>query len=71
MRIYEHYRARALWNIAHPASGKPKAKKKPLPPSSAKRIADTFTLKKTRDAWVKDAYKRGTPAYIERQTLAR
>lgn len=71
MRIYEHYRARALWNIAHPAAGKPKAKKKPLPPSSAKRIADTFTLKKTRDAWVKDAYKRGTPAYIERQTLAR
>jgi phosphatidylserine/phosphatidylglycerophosphate/cardiolipin synthase-like enzyme len=71
MRIYEHYRARALWNIAHPAAGKPKAKKKPLPPSSAKRIADTFTLKKARDAWVKDAYKRGTPAYIERQTLAR
>ena len=76
MRIYEHYRARALWNIAHPAAAKPSksgsraSKKKALPPAAAKRIEQTFTLKKTRDAWVKDAYKRGTPAYLERQTLA-
>ena len=76
MRIYEHYRARALWNIAHPAaaklskSGSRVSKKKALPPAAAKRIEQTFTLKKTRDAWVKDAYKRGTPAYLERQTLA-
>ena len=40
------------------------------PPAAAKRIAQTFTLKTTRDAWVKDAYKRGTPAYRERMTLA-
>lgn len=77
MRIYEHYRARALWNIAHPAAAKPTkggsraSKNTRLPPSSAKRIAQTFTLKKTRDAWVRDAYKRGTPAFLERQTLAR
>jgi phosphatidylserine/phosphatidylglycerophosphate/cardiolipin synthase-like enzyme len=77
MRIYEHYRARALWNIAHPAAANPAkggsraSKNTRLPPSSAKRIAQTFTLKKTRDAWVRDAYKRGTPAFLERQTLAR
>lgn len=74
MRIYEHYRARALWNLAHPASGKPssakRTKSKRTPPAAAKRIAETFTLKTTRDAWVKEAYKRGTPAFLERTTLA-
>ncbi len=73
MRIYEHYRARALWNIAHPAAEKPsKSRAKPrMPPSSAKRVKDTFTLKTKRDEWVRDAYKRGTPAFLERQTLAK
>ncbi len=73
MRIYEHYRARALWNIAHPAAEKPtRSRSKPkMPPSSAKRVKDTFTLKTKRDDWVKGAYKRGTPAFLERQTLAK
>jgi len=71
MRIYDHYRARALWNIAHPASAKG-AGKKPKKPSAAaaKKIADTFTLKTTRDEWVKGAYKRGTPEFLQRTTLA-
>jgi phosphatidylserine/phosphatidylglycerophosphate/cardiolipin synthase-like enzyme len=71
MRIYDHYRARALWNMAHPASAK-SGGKKPKKPSAAaaKKIADTFTLKTTRDAWVKGAYKRGTPEYLQRTTLA-
>jgi phosphatidylserine/phosphatidylglycerophosphate/cardiolipin synthase-like enzyme len=73
LRIYEHYRARALWNIAHPSTGKGKtsAKSKRMSPAAAKRIAATFTLKTTRDAWAKDAYKRGSPAFLERMTLAR
>jgi phosphatidylserine/phosphatidylglycerophosphate/cardiolipin synthase-like enzyme len=75
MRLYQHYRARALWNLAHPAAAKPAksapgAKSRPLPPAAAKRVAQTFTLKTTRDAWVKDAYKRGSPAFRERTTLA-
>jgi phosphatidylserine/phosphatidylglycerophosphate/cardiolipin synthase-like enzyme len=72
MRIYEHYRARALWNIAHPGAEKPsKAKKPKVPPASAKRIDQTFTLKTKRDDWVRNAYKRGSPEFIERQTLSK
>jgi len=41
MRLYGHYRARALWNLAHG------------------RVADAFTLKRSRDAWVKGAYTPG------------
>ena len=42
-----------------------------MPPSAAKRVKDTFTLKTKRDEWVRGAYKRGTPAFLERQTLAK
>jgi hypothetical protein len=71
MRIYEHYRARALWNIAHPGAAKASKTTAKLPPASAKRIAQTFTLKTKRDDWVRNAYKRGSPEFIERQTLAK
>jgi len=67
MRLYEQYRARALWNMAH-RTEKTKGKK-PSPDSQAK-LARTFTLKTTRDAWVKGAYKRGTPEFLARTTLA-
>lgn len=71
MRIYEHYRARAIWNMTHPAAAKAAGKsKKPLPSSAQKKIAEAFTLKTTRDAWVKGAYKRGTPEYLARTALA-
>jgi phosphatidylserine/phosphatidylglycerophosphate/cardiolipin synthase-like enzyme len=68
LRLYEHYRARMLWNLAHP-SGKTKRGK--LPAAAAKKIAEVFTLKKTRDEWVKGAYKPGTPEFRARTQLAR
>jgi phosphatidylserine/phosphatidylglycerophosphate/cardiolipin synthase-like enzyme len=63
MRLYEHYRARALWNIAH-AGGKAGKGKSKKPPAAA------FTLKTKRDDWVKAAYKPGSPEYIARTKLA-
>src|SRR5581483_9798074 len=58
MRLYEHYRARALWEQSHPASkGKTKTE------ATAAGRAKTFTLKATRDAWVRGAYKPGTNEY--------
>lgn len=57
MRLYEHYRARALWNMADDKTGR--------------RRGTAFTLKTTRDDWVKGAYKDGTPEAIARVNLAR
>jgi len=45
MRLYEHYRARALWNIAHSAT---KGKLKETAKATSK-LGETFTLKTTRD----------------------
>jgi phosphatidylserine/phosphatidylglycerophosphate/cardiolipin synthase-like enzyme len=64
MRLYEHYRARALWNMAH-QSGKGKGSVK-----TGSKVAQTFTLKTTRDGWVRDAYTKGTPEYLARTVLA-
>src|SRR4029077_6995555 len=44
MRLYEHYRARALWNMAHPTS---QGKLKASAPIKSK-LGQTFTLKTTR-----------------------
>jgi phosphatidylserine/phosphatidylglycerophosphate/cardiolipin synthase-like enzyme len=66
MRLYEHYRARALWNMSHPAT---KGKLKEAAKASSK-LGQTFTLKTSRDAWVKGAYKKGTPEYLARTALA-
>lgn len=60
MRLYEHYRARALYDWAHP-KGRPAPGKK----------GETFILKRTRDEWVKGAYKPGTKEYLARVNLAR
>jgi phosphatidylserine/phosphatidylglycerophosphate/cardiolipin synthase-like enzyme len=71
MRIYEHYRARALWNLAQPAAAKASSKSKKSPPPAAKRkLEQTFTLKRTRDQWVRGAYKRGAPEYLARTALS-
>ncbi len=59
MRLYEHYRARALYNIAHP-KGKPAPGKK----------GEAFVLKRTRDAWVKGAYTPGTKEFLARVNFA-
>jgi phosphatidylserine/phosphatidylglycerophosphate/cardiolipin synthase-like enzyme len=66
MRLYEHYRARALWARSHPkgAAKKTTAGKK-------SKADQTFTLKKSRDEWVKGAYKKGTPEYLARTALAK
>lgn len=66
LRLYEHYRARALWNLTHP-KGKIRER---LAPAVAREMAATFTLRRTRDAWVKGAYKPGTPEFLARTQLA-
>jgi phosphatidylserine/phosphatidylglycerophosphate/cardiolipin synthase-like enzyme len=66
IRLYEHYRARALWNIAHPPT---KGKLKETVKASSK-LGEAFTLKTTRDKWVKGAYKAGTPEALARTLLA-
>jgi phosphatidylserine/phosphatidylglycerophosphate/cardiolipin synthase-like enzyme len=58
MRLYEHYRARALWNLAHGGRRK------------KDRGAEAFTLKRSRDAWVKGAYTPGTAEFRARTELA-
>jgi phosphatidylserine/phosphatidylglycerophosphate/cardiolipin synthase-like enzyme len=63
MRLYDHYRARSLWNQDHPAGkgvAAPKKKEKPA----------AFTLKKSRDGWAKKAYQPGTAEFLARETLA-
>jgi phosphatidylserine/phosphatidylglycerophosphate/cardiolipin synthase-like enzyme len=66
IRLYEHYRTRALWNISHPP---PKGKLKETVKVSSK-LGERFTLKTTRDGWVKGAYKAGTPEALARTLLA-
>jgi phosphatidylserine/phosphatidylglycerophosphate/cardiolipin synthase-like enzyme len=68
MRLYEHYRARALWHMARPQQKPPRGKQ--APPGSNAKLARTFTLKTKRDDWVKGAYKPGTPEYLARTALA-
>jgi phosphatidylserine/phosphatidylglycerophosphate/cardiolipin synthase-like enzyme len=57
MRLYNHYRARALWNKSHPSGGKKAAKG---------GAQDSLVLKATRDGWAKDAYTAGTKAALAR-----
>jgi phosphatidylserine/phosphatidylglycerophosphate/cardiolipin synthase-like enzyme len=57
-RLYEHYRARALWNRYHPAGS-----------TASHGGAYNLRLKTTRDEWVKGAYKTGTLEYISRVNL--
>lgn len=69
MRLYEHFRARAIWDQTHTKSGKPKPKK------SQKRTRSTsaheaLVLKRSRDEWIKGAYTRGTREYNARVFLA-
>jgi phosphatidylserine/phosphatidylglycerophosphate/cardiolipin synthase-like enzyme len=66
MRLYEHYRARALWNMSHPST---KGRLKTTATADSK-LGNTFTLKTTRDQWVRRAYKAGTPEYLARTLLA-
>jgi hypothetical protein len=69
MRLYEHYRARALWNVAQGGATKRRGKGRSTK-SAAGAVAETFTLKRSRDAWVKGAYKPGTADFRARTQLA-
>lgn len=60
MRLYNHYRARALWDKSHP-SGKTKS-----PPKGQPTTHDTLVLKKTRDGWAKAAYTDGSTDCLAR-----
>ena len=71
MSINDNNRARALSNNAQHGAARPSTGKKKASPAAAKRLDQTFTLKTKRDEWVRDAYKRGSPAFIERQTLVK
>src|SRR5262249_5419381 len=66
--LYGHYRARALWNLAHGAGAKRGGKKRSK--SADSRVAEAFTLKRSRDAWAKGAYTPGTPDFRARTQLA-
>jgi hypothetical protein len=54
--------------LAHGAGAKRGRKKRSK--SADNRVADIFTLKQSRDAWVKDAYKAGTAEFRARTQLA-
>jgi phosphatidylserine/phosphatidylglycerophosphate/cardiolipin synthase-like enzyme len=60
MRLYNHYRARALWDRNHPPPGK-----KPQAKAAPSAHAD-LVLKRTRDAWAAKDYKKGTKEYLAR-----
>ncbi len=66
MRLYEHYRARALWDWSHQGKAG-----KTLSAGAAKtKLADTFVLKTSAKDWVKDAYNPSSSTYIMRVNLA-
>lgn len=69
MRLYEHFRARAIWNDMHPIDDPKKTKS-----TASKKTAggdDPLILKRSRDKWVKRAFESGTPAFNARTRLAR
>ena len=59
-RLYEHYRARSLWNLYNAAGGMTKRKK----------AVDVLQLATTRDGWVRRAYQKGSLEYISRINLS-
>jgi hypothetical protein len=60
LRLYERFRARAVWSEIH--GGGKKSNRASAP-------ADAFVLKTRRDAWVRNAYVRGTSEYRVRTDL--
>jgi phosphatidylserine/phosphatidylglycerophosphate/cardiolipin synthase-like enzyme len=62
IRLYDHYRARALYQQYH--------ERKPVQ-AKVNTENDPLTLKLTRDGWIKDAFKPGTVRAQMRERLAR
>ncbi len=63
MRLYNHYRARALWEKHH---GGAKKAKKGTGANGGATPHDALVLKRTRDEWADEAYKSGTKAFLAR-----
>jgi phosphatidylserine/phosphatidylglycerophosphate/cardiolipin synthase-like enzyme len=61
MRLYEHYRARAIWDMG----GRGRSSR-----SGATGSRQAFTLKTSRDGWVKQAYRQGSLDELARVSLA-
>jgi phosphatidylserine/phosphatidylglycerophosphate/cardiolipin synthase-like enzyme len=59
LRLYNHYRARAIWNREHESG--PRGRK-----ANGEDASDPLVLKTTRDEWVKGAYRPGTKEYLAR-----
>jgi phosphatidylserine/phosphatidylglycerophosphate/cardiolipin synthase-like enzyme len=57
-RLYNHYRARAIWARTHEPSHVSKKK--------TSDEQDPLVLKKTRDGWVKLAYREGSKEFLAR-----
>jgi phosphatidylserine/phosphatidylglycerophosphate/cardiolipin synthase-like enzyme len=57
LRLYDHFYARAVWDQNHPSNA----------PATAH---EALLLAKSRDKWVKDAYKAGTNDFHLRTALA-
>lgn len=66
MRLYEHFRARAIWDLSHPRQpdgGTGSFRRE----AAAKDYA--LVLKTRRADWDRDAYSPGTPAFLSRTRL--
>ncbi len=61
MRLYNHYRARAIWNRTHEKSKPAKGAK-----TSQDGARDPLVLKTTRDGWVKGTYREDTKEFLAR-----
>jgi phosphatidylserine/phosphatidylglycerophosphate/cardiolipin synthase-like enzyme len=62
MRLYNHYRARALWEKQHGGANSKKGKAG----DDAASPHAALVLKRTRDEWAGEAYKNGTKAFLAR-----
>ena len=63
MRLYNHYRARAIWERGHAKHGGSAKQSAQVPAHSPH---EALVLKATRDGWVADAYKPGTKEFLAR-----
>lgn len=65
MRLYNHYRARAIWNEYH-EGGKKTGTRRRGKDAAEDGDGNPLVLKRTRDEWVKGAYRQGTKEYSAR-----
>ena len=68
MRIYNHYRARAIWDQFHPRRGKQKDKGDRGGTKTHDK-PDPLVLKTKRSDWDRGAYTAGSPGFLSRTKL--